>query len=175
MNRLRIQKMLYVALFSALMAVSAWIAIPMPIPFTLQTFTFFLALMILGGLYGTAMSLIYISLGVVGLPVFAGFGSGAGYLLGASGGFILAFPISALLFALLEKLFGKGRKRKLIYAAVSLLLIYAIGALWFSLVYTENRGFFAALAIVALPYVLPDALKIFLAYYVSERLKIFNV
>ncbi len=174
MNRMRIQKMLYIALFSALMTVSAWIAIPTPVPFTLQTFTFFLSIMMMGGLCGAVMSLIYVSLGIAGLPVFAGFGSGIGYILGASGGFILAFPISALLFALLERFLGSGKKRKLVYAAISLLLIYATGSLWFSLVYTESSGFFAALAICMLPYVLPDSLKIFLAYHVSERLKIFK-
>lgn len=173
MDRVRIKKMLYIALFAALMAVSAWISVPTPIPFTLQTFTFFLALMLLGGASGAIMSVIYIAIGLVGLPVFAGFGSGAGYLLGASGGFILSFPLAALLFLLLESAFRKGKKRKLIYAALSLVVIYVIGSLWFSLVYSGGEGLLATLAVCVFPYVIPDAIKILIAYYVSDRLKIF--
>ena len=117
MKRVDMQKMLYIALFAALMAVSAWIAIPTPVPFTLQTFTFFLALMLLGGYAGMVMSIIYISLGIIGLPVFASFGSGVGYILGASGGFVLAFPIAALMFYAMEKIFGNdnGKKKKILF------------------------------------------------------------
>ncbi len=172
MDRVRIRKKLYIALFAALMAVSSWIAVPTPIPFTLQTFTFFLALMLIGGVSGAIMSVIYIAIGLVGLPVFAGFGSGVGYLLGASGGFILSFPIAALLFLLLESAFGKGHKRKLIYAALSLTVIYLIGSLWFSFVYSGGEGLLATLAVCVLPYVIPDAVKILIAYYVSDRLNI---
>ena len=173
MDRVRIRKMLYIALFAALMAVSAWIAVPTPIPFTLQTFTLFLTLMLLGGASGTTMSVIYIALGLVGLPVFAGFGSGVGYLLGASGGFIFSFPIAATLYLLLEFAFGKGKKRKLIYAAISLVAIYVIGSLWFSLAYSDGKGLLATLAVCVLPYVIPDAVKLLMAYYVSDRLNDF--
>ena len=173
MDRVRIKKMLYIALFTALLAVSAWIAVPTPIPFTLQTFTFFLAIMMLGGDSGAIMSTVYIALGIVGLPVFAGFGSGVGYLLGASGGFVLSFPIAALLYLLLASVFKNGQKRKIIYALISLALIYVIGSFWFTLVYSDGKGLFATLAVCVFPYLIPDAVKILIAYYVSERLKMF--
>ena len=70
--------------------------------------------MLLGGSAGMVMSLIYISLGIIGMPVFASFGSGVGYILSASGGFVLAFPIAAFLFYAMEKIFGNnnGKKKK---------------------------------------------------------------
>ncbi len=171
MRKNSINTMLKISLFSALMAVCAMISIPFPIPVTLQTFAVFLAFFTLGGTKTLAAILVYTALGTVGLPVFAGFGSGIGYLLGASGGFVLAFPISALIFIALEKIFGDSPKRRICYAFVSLLSIYAVGSLWFMLVYSGADGFFVALTVAALPYIPIDTVKLLLAYAVSKRLK----
>lgn len=165
-----INKMLKISLFSALIAVSAMIAIPFPIPVTLQTFAIFLAFFTLGGVGALSAILVYTALGIIGLPVFAGFGSGIGYLLGASGGFVLAFPISAVVFILLEAYLGSSEKKKITYAVISLITVYLIGSLWFAFVYSEARGFFAVLAVTVLPYIPIDALKLVLAYAVSKRL-----
>ena len=171
MRKNSINTMLKISLFSALIAICAMISIPFPIPVTLQTFAIFLAFFTLGGAKTLVAILVYTALGIVGLPVFAGFGAGVGYLLGASGGFVLAFPISALIFILLEELFGTSQKKRLWYAAVSLCTIYVIGSVWFTLVYAGADGFFAAFLLVALPYIPIDAVKLFLAYTVSKRLK----
>lgn len=171
MKRNSVTKMLRISLFSALIAVSAMIAIPFPIPVTLQTFAIFTAFFTLGGFGALCAILVYTAIGIMGLPVFAGFGAGVGYLLGASGGFVLAFPIAALAFMLLETLFGKSDKKHVVYASVSLLLIYLIGSIWFVLVYAGADGFLAAFAVSALPYIPIDAVKLALAYIVSKRLK----
>ena len=171
MEKNSISTMLKISLFSALIAVCAMISIPFPIPVTLQTFAIFLAFFTLGGKGALSAILVYTALGIVGLPVFAGFGAGVGYLLGASGGFVLAFPLSAALFIALESAFGNSNKKKIVYAIVSLLFIYLVGSVWFALVYSGKEGFLASLAICALPYVPIDAVKLVLAYAVSERLK----
>lgn len=171
MRKNSIGTMLKISLFSALIAVCAMISIPFPIPITLQTFAIFLAFFTLGGRGALSAILVYTALGIVGLPVFAGFGAGVGYLLGASGGFVLAFPLSAILFIALEWIFGASSKRKIVYAIISLLFIYFIGTLWFSLVYSGKEGFLASFAICALPYIPIDAVKLALAYAVSLRLK----
>lgn len=70
----------YIALMAALIALCAWISVPLgPVPFTMQTFGIFAALGLLGGRRGTLAFLIYLLLGIVGLPVFSGFSAGAGY------------------------------------------------------------------------------------------------
>ena len=170
MRNVNIRKMLYIAVFSAILSVSAWISIPSAVPFTLQTFVLFLAFMTIGGATGALSALIYIALGAIGLPVFSGFGAGLGALFGAGGGFIIAFPVSGLAYALFETLLGAGKKRKLICALLSLAAIYALGSLWFSLVYASGTGFFEALAVTVLPFIIPDVIKILLAFYVSERI-----
>ena len=78
----KIVAMVQIALFAAIIAVCSWIQIPMTVPFTMQTFAVFCALATLGGKGGTISILIYIVLGAVGVPVFAGFTGGIGILCG---------------------------------------------------------------------------------------------
>ena len=75
-SRLRTLDMAYIALFAVLMAVCAWITVPLPKPlvqFTLQTFAMFMALTTLGGRRGLYAMVVYLLLGAVGVPVFSGF------------------------------------------------------------------------------------------------------
>ena len=70
----------YIALMAALIALCAWISVPLgPVPFTMQTFGIFAALGLLGGRRGTLAFLSYLLLGIVGLPVVSGFSAGGGY------------------------------------------------------------------------------------------------
>ena len=79
------------ALMAVIMAVCSWISIPTEVPFTLQTFAVFCALLLLGGRNGFFSVLVYILLGAVGIPVFAGFSGGMGVILGTTGGYIVGF------------------------------------------------------------------------------------
>lgn len=86
----------YIAIFAVLIAICSWISIPMTVPFTLQTFGVFMAVGVLGGKRGSLAVLVYILLGVIGVPVFAGFSGGLGILLNNTGGYIIGFLFSAL-------------------------------------------------------------------------------
>lgn len=101
-TRSKTYDMVYIAVFAVLIAICSWISIPMTVPFTLQTFAVFLAVGVLGGKRGSLAVLIYILLGAVGIPVFAGFSGGIGQLLGNTGGYIIGFLFSALLMWLIE-------------------------------------------------------------------------
>ena len=96
-NKFKTIDMVYIAVFAVLIAICSWISIPTTVPFTLQTFAVFLAVGVLGGKRGSLSVLIYILLGAVGIPVFAGFSGGFGVLLGQTGGYIVGFLFSALL------------------------------------------------------------------------------
>ena len=72
-SKFRTIDLVFIAVCAALMAVCSWISIPTTVPFTLQTFAVFFAVYFLGGKKGTISVLIYILLGAVGVPVFAGF------------------------------------------------------------------------------------------------------
>ena len=95
-NRQKTLDMVYIAIFAVIIAVCSWISVPMVVPFTLQTFGVFCAVGLLGGKRGTLSVLIYVLLGAVGVPVFAGFSSGIGSLFGVTGGYIMGFRKKAL-------------------------------------------------------------------------------
>lgn len=149
--------------FAALMAICAWITVPVfDIGFTMQTFAVFLTLGLLGGKWGTVSILIYLLLGAAGMPVFSGFRGGFGALLGVTGGYLWGFLFSGLLYRVLE------RKGKLPAMVAGQLVCYLCGSLWF-LFYAEGGLEFVLLRCVV-PYLIPDAIKIGLAFTLSKRL-----
>ena len=85
-RKLTAKDMALTGMMTALLAVCAWVTVPFTIPFTLQTFGVFMALRLLGGRRGTAAIVLYILLGIAGLPVFSGFGAGPGVIAGPTGG-----------------------------------------------------------------------------------------
>lgn len=165
--------MAYIALFAVLIAICSWISIPMTIPFTMQTFAIFLALGILGGKRGTLSIIVYILLGIIGLPVFSGFKSGLGILLGTTGGYIIGFVISSLLFWLITSRFGKKTHVLIISMLIGLLSCYAFGTAWFMYVYTSNSGaigLITTLGYCVFPFIIPDLIKIALAAFLTKKL-----
>ena len=152
------------ALFAALLAVCAWLSIPVSdISFTMQTFGVFLALLLLGGKWGTVSIFIYLLLGAVGLPVFSGFRGGLGQLLGITGGFLWGFLLSGLIFWLLER-FGK-----ILALIAGLLCCYGCGCLWFY--FHSGGGLGLILLRCVLPYLIPDGVKLVLACSLARRLR----
>lgn len=164
MVRTSVKNMVLSALFAALMAICAWIAIPVfDIAFTLQTFAVFLTLLVLGGKWGTVTILVYLLLGTVGLPVFTGFRGGPGVLLGVTGGYLWGFLFTGLCYWALEKW------AKLPALAAGLLACYACGSLWF--LHYSGGGLGLILLRCVAPYVCPDAVKLWLAWTLARRLQ----
>lgn len=163
-----------IALLAVLIAICSWISIPAAVPFTMQTFAIFLAVGLLGGKRGTTAVLIYLLLGAVGIPVFAGFQGGLGYMLGATGGYIIGFLFSALIMWALEPVLGQKPWGLLFSMILGLLVCYLFGTLWFMAVYAKTSGaigLMTALGWCVFPYIIPDLLKIFLAIVLVKRLK----
>ena len=88
-TRSKTYDIVYIAVFAVIMAICSWISIPAAVPFTLQTFGVFVAVGVLGGKRGTLSILVFILLGAIGVPVFAGFSGGIGVLAGTTGGYII--------------------------------------------------------------------------------------
>lgn len=154
----------YIALMTALLVLCAWLTLPLgPLTFTLQTFGVFAALGILGGKRGTVTVLVYLSLGLVGLPVFSGFSGGPAAFLTPTGGYLLGFLAAALLYWALTS-------QGLPQAAAMLLglaVCYAFGTAWFFLLY--GGEIWGILTLCVFPYILPDCLKLLLALVVTRR------
>lgn len=163
----------YIGLSAALIAVCTWIAVPMPsnISFTMQTFAVCAIAGLLGWRQALAAVVVYLLLGIVGLPVFSGFRSGAGVLLGATGGYLIGFLFMAPCIGFLTEHFGKRMPVLILSMLAGELLLYLFGTVWFVTVYTEGVGFSGALMMCVVPYLLPDAAKIALAAVVVRRLE----
>lgn len=173
-TRSKTSDMVYIAVFAVLMAICSWISIPMAVPFTLQTFGVFIAVGILGGKRGTLAVLVYILLGAVGLPVFSGFNGGIGVLLNTTGGYIIGFLFSALAMWGIEHLFGRKPIVQIISMVIGLVICYAFGTAWFMVVYmrtNEAVGLGTVLGWCVIPFIIPDLVKIALAFVLSRRLR----
>ncbi|WMC91057.1 biotin transporter BioY [Kineothrix sp. MB12-C1] len=166
-------QMVYIAVFAVLIAICSWISIPTMVPFTLQTFAVFLAVGVLGGKRGTLAVLVYILLGVIGVPVFAGFSAGVGALIGNTGGYIIGFLFTALIMWGMEKLFGRKSWVLIISMVLGLIACYAFGTAWFMIVYARNSGpigLGTVLSWCVIPFIIPDIIKLSLASLLSKRL-----
>lgn len=160
-----VRNMTRCALFAALLAVCAWLAVPVgQLAISLQTFGVLLSLGILGGKWGTGSILVYLGLGAVGLPVFTGFRGGIGMLLGPTGGYLWGFLASALLYWLLERKLPQWANFALCIAAC-----YACGTAWYYFAF--GGDFWAVAAMCVAPYLLPDGIKLGLALLLSRKLK----
>ena len=175
-SKFRVVDLTYMAVGAALTAVCSWISIPSTVPFTLQTFAVFCVLSLLGGKRGTVSIVIYILLGAVGMPVFAGFTGGIGILLGTTGGYIIGFILMGLLFWLAEHFFGNALPVRIVSMLMGLLVCYAFGTGWFLWVYARQSGAVGigtALSWCVLPFILPDLAKMALAVGIAGRVKKF--
>lgn len=172
MSKINIRQMTLVSLFAALTAVGAFISIPIyPVPLTLQTLFTLLAAMTLGSVMGASSQIIYVLLGVVGLPVFAGFKAGIGILFGPTGGFLFGFIISAYVIGKIIEL--KKEKNIFYYFLAGLLgtvIIYIIGITQLSLV--TSIGAKKAITVGMFPFVPGDILKIIAASFIASKLKL---
>ncbi len=167
-------ELVYIAIFAVLIAICSWISIPTTVPFTMQTFAVFLTLLLLGGKRGTLAVTVYLLLGAVGAPVFAGFTGGFGILLGTTGGYLIGFLATTLLYWLVIKNPTEQRLLTIIVLVAGLFVCYAIGTFWFITVYAANVGeigIATALSWCVIPYIIPDLIKLALAFKLAERLR----
>ena len=131
--------------------------------------------MLLGGERGTISILIYILLGAIGVPVFAGFSGGIGILFGNTGGYILGFIFIGLIYTLFTKIF----KKKSIFIKIAALVLglaicYAFGTIWFMHIYMRDSGDIGLLAVLGwcvFPFIIPDLIKMALAVVIAKRIE----
>lgn len=163
--------MAYIAMSTALISVCAWVSVPSAVPFTMQTFAVFLTAGVIGSQRALAAVSLYVLLGTIGLPVFAGMQGGLGVLVGATGGYISGFLPAAFIAGLRHSGKRDGMV-DIILMILGLLVCYTFGTLWYALGYLGGmEGIGAALTACVLPYVIPDLLKILLAAVVASRLR----
>ncbi len=166
-NSQKIREMAFVGIFVAMICVISQIAIPMPsgVPITLQIFMIAFSGYFLDLKKSILSILIYILIGLVGVPVFSGFQSGFNSLFGPTGGFIWGFVIIAVLCAL-------SSSKSIIAISmgiVSVLICHLLGLVQYSII--TRIDFWVSALTVSLPYVLKDIAFVPLAYALSLKIK----
>jgi biotin transport system substrate-specific component len=162
-------ELLVCAIFAALTAVLSQFSIPIgPVPINLATFSMYLSGGVLGAEGGLVSQVIYILLGAVGLPVFAGFTGGIGIIVGPTGGYIVGYAAGAWLVGLMTERFGRRMFPLVMSMVAGLVVCYFLGTVWFIIL--TKRTIWESLTLCVFPFLIGDALKIAAAAAVSGRL-----
>ena len=166
---MKAKEVAYTALFVALTAVSAQIAIPIgSVPITLQVLMVLLSGFLLGSRLGFIAQLLYVIMGAVGFPVFANFSGGIGVIYGPTGGYLLAFPLAAFIVGCA----GERTRNIWLYFAAALGgigVIYLLG--WLRLGLFIGGDFRKAFMMGVLPFIGVDLMKAGIAVAIAERVK----
>ena len=176
MRQTRTSLLVTAALMTALIAVCAQISMPVPpVPASMSIFAVLLCGALLGPRWGACAVGSYVFMGAIGLPVFSGFQGGLGALMGATGGYIAGFLATALIYWLITALGRDKEIFRLLGMVLGLLACYLLGTLWFLFGYLsgDSISLGAVLLKCVVPYLLPDAAKLILAWLLSRRLRQF--
>jgi biotin transport system substrate-specific component len=170
-SRYRIAEEAGAVLFvTVLTAVAAQVSVPLPftpVPFTFQPMVVLVGAAALGSRLGMISQILYLALGIAGLPVFAAspiLPQGAARLLGPTGGYLMSYPVAAFVTGWLAE---RGFDRRYLTASVAmvcgLFVVFAGGVSWLALAVQPARGLSGALATGLVPFIVPDLLKLLLA------------
>lgn len=168
---MKTQEMTRIAIAIALLTVASQLIISIgPVPITLQTLVVLIIGLTLNKREALVSLLLYLVLGLVGLPVFAGFSGGFSSVLSPSFGFLLSFPICGYLLARLREL----SIPLVINVGLATCLIYFIGIIYMSGILNvymdKNLGIMQILSLAMFPFIPGDIGKALIAVIVSRRL-----
>ena len=169
-SKISIQDICMIAIMAAITAVMAQISIPMPlgVPMTMQTFAVTLAAVLLGSKRGGMAMLVYVLLGAIGVPVFAGFSGGIQNLVGPTGGFIISFPIMAYIIGLGVEM----HKKKGMFTLMLILGTisnYVIGVIMFVIV--MDSSVMTALSACVIPFIPTAIIKAVVASVLGLQMR----
>ncbi|OPJ56028.1 biotin transporter BioY [Alkalithermobacter paradoxus] len=170
---MKTKDLILVSLFAAITAIFSQISIPIqPVPITFQVLAVALAGAFLGRKHGFLSQVVYLLLGAIGAPVFAGFKGGFNFLIGPTGGYLFAFPIAAYLIGMLSE--RKGIINMFIGMLLGIISIYTLGMLQLKVVL--NLSIQEAFAAGVAPFLVLDIIKMaFASFIANEVLKRTNM
>lgn len=165
MKRPSLRSTARVALVTSAMCALSLVRIPTPVPVTLQTFSVLFALFFLGRKGGLAATLLYLALGLLGLPIFSA-GGGLSALLSPTGGYVAGLLLLALVYLFAAD--APSPRRALLVGAAALFSCLTVGGVCFAL-YTAAPP--SAAVLVTLPFLPLEAAKLFFAHLFARKLK----
>ncbi len=159
-----------IGVMTAVTCVLAPFSLPIgPVPISLTNLAIYFSLYVLGTKYGCISYLVYLLIGFIGVPVFSGFTSGPGKLLGPTGGYLIGFLPMALIAGLLIDKFISKRLVCLLGMISGTIIAYAFGTLW--LAYQAGMDWKAALMAGVIPFIPGDLAKMVLAMIAGPQIR----
>ena len=166
----RTRTMALIAIMAAITCVLGPLSIPIgPVPISFTNLAIYITVIILGTKNGTISYLIYLLIGLVGLPVFSNFTGGPGKLFGPTGGYLIGF----IAMAVITGIFVEKSKGHYVFSIIGMVLgtlvTYLLGTLWLG--YQLNLSFPQALSAGVIPFIPGDLIKILIATFVGNAIK----
>ena len=157
------KQMTLIALMTALTCILGPLSIPLPfspVPISFTNLVLYFSVFVLGTKFSTISYIVYLLIGLVGLPVFSGFSGGPAKVAGPTGGYLVGF-------------FVEHFKGKLSFAVLGMVLgtivCYLFGTIWLSM--QLNIGFVAGLGVGVFPYIPGDLVKIAIACIIGPKIR----
>lgn len=163
------------ALLAAVICVLSPLSLPIgPVPISLATFAVMLSAAILGAKWGTIATLIYILLGCVGVPVFAGWSAGIGIVAGSTGGYIIGYlPLAFITGLFLDRLAKGAGKFQYVWLMLGMIIgtaiLYVIGTAWF--IKVSGAAFSDAMAWCVTPFLAGDLIKMIVVAIIAPQIR----
>lgn len=168
---MKTKNLIFTSLFAAVTGVGAFISIPLPfspIPITLQLFFTLLSGLVLGSRWGALSQFVYLLLGGIGLPVFAGGAAGFQSLIGPTSGYLWGFVLAAFIVGFLTER-SRSLGMSILAIVLGLLAMYIPGTLVLAKV--ADLGLVKALSLGVVPFIPGDVIKAILAVFVHLRVR----
>ncbi len=168
----RTRTLTYIALATAIICVLGPLSLSIPIspvPISLTIFAIYIAVYSLNMKWAIVSTLLYIFIGLVGLPVFSGFSGGPGKLFGPTGGYIFGYIFVALFTGLFVDKWESRKYMHIIGMVIGVAICYMFGTIWLARV--AGMGFNAALAAGVIPFIPADIVKMILAVIAGPALR----
>ncbi len=168
----KIRQMTLIGLMTAVLCILAPLSLTLPIspvPVSMGNMAICFVVAVLGLKRGFLSVLLYILLGLAGLPIFSNFTGGMGKLFGPTGGYLIGYLFLALLFGFFMERFNNRPVSNFCGAAAGMLLLYLFGTVW--LAFQLDLDFISALWAGVIPYIPLDVVKIILAVILGTKLR----
>ncbi len=166
--------MVLMALFAAVTCVLAPLAVPIgPVPVSLTNLVIYISVYVLGRKRGTITYIVYLLIGLAGLPVFSGFEGGIGKFAGPTGGYLVGFILTTVICGLFIEKWDRPGAGMIVTNILGMVLgtvaAYAFGTAWFC--YSTGTGVIPALSLCVFPFMIGDLVKMVIAVIAGPVLR----
>ncbi|MCI6926035.1 MAG: biotin transporter BioY [Butyricicoccus porcorum] len=169
-TKTNVREMALIAVMAAVTCVLGPLSVPIGVvPISFTNLAVYLAIYVLGCKRGTISYIVYLLIGLVGVPVFSSFTGGVGKLFGPTGGYLIGFIFMALICGWFIDKFDCKLVPSFVGMVLGTIVCYVFGTVW--LAYQAGMSFYAALAAGVLPFIIGDLVKMVIAAVIGPQVR----